>query len=190
MRAMSVTRSSSLRTSNCAVVHLSSGFKVDALDAERRLGMLGCRYRARAFMDTPGNDLPQLLTEHEAAAVLRVKSSTVRAERLRSKLGFVRIGARIFYTPEQLAEYLERQTVPACASNETTTQVRSENTGSASIQSEAASATPGAAHGTTAVLDRHVVSALAHQTFKRRSLNSQRGSWQTSVRTTRSRTRS
>src|SRR6185295_16878130 len=104
--------------------------------------------------------IPRLLTEREVADLLRVRPSTVRAERIRGKLGFLTIGARIFYAPEQLSEYLERQAVPPCATNESSTQDKSESTGSASIQSETTPATPGAAHGTTAALDRHVVSAL------------------------------
>lgn len=48
-------------------------------------------------MSEPVNEdgLPQLLTEREAAAFLRVKAPTVRAERVKRRLGFVRIGARI-----------------------------------------------------------------------------------------------
>jgi hypothetical protein len=134
--------------------------------------------------------LPQLLTEREAAAALRVKPPTVRAERVRGKLGFVRIGARIFYTPEQLSQYLERQAVLACASNETNTQARSASIGSAKSPTETAPMTPGAAPGTTTALDKRVVSALAHQTFKRRSSGSRHGSSRTSGRRTRNRIRS
>jgi len=54
----------------------------------------------------------RLLSECEVADLLRVKPCTVRNERVRGKLGFIRIGARIFYTPEQVTEYLENQTMP------------------------------------------------------------------------------
>jgi NADH/NAD ratio-sensing transcriptional regulator Rex len=53
----------------------------------------------------------QLLSEKEVAEQLRVKPCTVRNERVRGRLGFVRIGARIFYLPEQVEEYVERQKV-------------------------------------------------------------------------------
>ena len=91
-----------------------------------------------------GNGLPQLMTEREAAAALRVKQPTIRAERIRGRLGFIRIGARIFYTLEQLFVYLERPMVSACANNEPNTQVKLENTGSASMRSEPPPATSGA----------------------------------------------
>ena len=53
----------------------------------------------------------QLLSETEVAEQLRVRPCTVRNERVRGRLGFVRIGARIFYTPEQVTEYVEGQKV-------------------------------------------------------------------------------
>jgi hypothetical protein len=43
---------------------------------------------------------------------LRVKPTTIRGERIKGKLGYMRIGLRIFYTPQQIADYLERQTFP------------------------------------------------------------------------------
>ena len=49
-----------------------------------------------------------LLNAGEVATLLRVKPCTVRNERLRGKLAFVQIGAHIFYTAAQVAEYLER----------------------------------------------------------------------------------
>jgi len=39
----------------------------------------------------------------------------VRNERVRGKLAFTRVGKRIFYTQKQITEYLERQSVEACA---------------------------------------------------------------------------
>ena len=125
-----------------------------------------------------------LLTEQEVAARLRVKSATIRAERLRGKLGYTRVGARIFYTPEQIAEqiaeYLERQSVPACADNPTSTSAKSAAIGSARSRDETAPRTRGAAPGTTTAHDRLAVSALAQQTFRRQPSASQRGSLRTS----------
>ena len=55
-----------------------------------------------------------LLNDREAARVLRVRPCTVRNERLRGKLGYIRVGGRIFYTREQITEYLDQQRVAAC----------------------------------------------------------------------------
>lgn len=56
--------------------------------------------------------IPSLLTEAEAAAILRIAPRTLRA--LRSK-GLIRYvcpaGNRIRYREDDLAEYIERQTV-------------------------------------------------------------------------------
>src|SRR6185437_6588126 len=114
-----------------------------------------------------------LLNDREAAKLLRVKPCTVRNERIRGKLAFVQIGARIFYTADQIAEYLERQKVSACESvRPSPSPVRSEPTGSARSRDAKPKTTPGAALGTTAALDRHAVSALAQQIFKRPVSNS------------------
>lgn len=50
-----------------------------------------------------------LLDEREAATLLRTRRCTVRNERVRGKLGFVHVGRRILYTPEQLREYLQNR---------------------------------------------------------------------------------
>jgi integrase len=72
------------------------------------------------------------LDERETAAFLRVSPSTVRNERIRGKLGFTFIGARIFYTRTQIADYLRRQTVPPCANGpQSNDPDKLENTGSA-----------------------------------------------------------
>src|SRR5688572_26695843 len=92
----------------------------------------------------PDSILPALLDGKDAARLLHVRPSLVRAERLRGRLAYVRIGARIFYTPQLLADYLERQTVPACPNSETA-QVRSEATGSARSPGEVGSTKPGTA---------------------------------------------
>ena len=128
--------------------------------------------------------IPQLLTEREAAQLLRVKSPTIRAERIRGTLGFVRIGGRIFYTPRQLTEYLERQTVPAYRINETA-QVRSEATGSARSRDETAPTNTTAAPGTTSAHARRAVSALARQIFRPHRSSSRSGSSRTSATTAR-----
>lgn len=56
------------------------------------------------------NMLPQLLSEREAAQILRCSTDTLSRERKRDRIGYTRISGRVFYTEEQLAEYLENQT--------------------------------------------------------------------------------
>jgi hypothetical protein len=131
--------------------------------------------------EKPGS-VPELLNEREAAMILRVKAATVRAERIRGKIAYTRIGARIFYTLQQVSDYLERQSVPACASNESNVQVKSGATGSVKSQAETALKKRGAAPGMTHGLDRHLVSALARQIFARQASSSPHGLSQTSDR--------
>jgi hypothetical protein len=114
--------------------------------------------------------IPELLDEREAAHLLRVKPCTVRNERVRGKLGFTPVGARIFYSVEQINEYLEKQKVAACT-NENRSRAKWENSGSAKSRGETVRGTRGAGRGTTTALDRHAVSALARQTFSARVLS-------------------
>ena len=75
-------------------------------------------------------ELPELLTVRQAAELLHIKPCTVRNERLRGKLGFIKIGAKFFYTRQQIADYLARQEVVACVSpHENPSPARSETTG-------------------------------------------------------------
>lgn len=50
---------------------------------------------------------PVLFTEEEVAAKLRVSAKTIRREREKGKLGYLKIGHRVFITPEQINAYLE-----------------------------------------------------------------------------------
>jgi len=118
---------------------------------------------------------PSLLDEREAAKVLRVKPATVRAERMRGNLGYTKIGPRIFYTHQQIADYLQRQTVPACVSNPSNALAKSEATGSAKSRDKTVQTEAGAGPGMTNERDKHAVSALAQQIFKRRASVSPRG---------------
>src|SRR6185437_1543962 len=123
-----------------------------------------------------------LLNDREAAELLRVKPCTVRNERIRGKLAFVQIGARIFYTADQIAQYLERQKVSACESvRPSPSPDKSEPTGSARSRYAPPMTMSGAALGTTAGLDRHAVSALAQQIFKRPASNLRPGSSKTTA---------
>jgi hypothetical protein len=107
--------------------------------------------------------LPILLTEKEAATLLRVKAPTVRAERIRGNISYTRIGHRIFYTLKQLAEYLDRQAIQAAPN---------------ARKAPRRSATPqiGGSHGAMAKKrgdgipqsERRAVSAVAQEIFRRR----------------------
>ena len=116
------------------------------------------------------NDLPKLLNVHRAAELLGVKPCTIRRERLRGHLGFIKIGARIFYTEELIKEYLDNHKIAACASApELQSQAKLEITGSANVQAAMAPMMHGTAHGMIKEADRHAESALAQQIFKRRA---------------------
>ena len=118
---------------------------------------------------------PDLLDERETAKILRVTPATVRAERIRRRLGYTKIGARIFYTRQQIAEYLKRQAVPACESYPSTIPAKSEYIGSAKSREVIERMDRGAGPGMTSERDRRAVSALAQQTFKKRVSASPRG---------------
>ena len=113
--------------------------------------------------------LPKLLDVHRAAELMSVKPCTVRQERVRGRLGFIRIGARIFYTEELIREYLERQRVPACAFGpEPQNQDKLATTGSANGQTEAGQTMPGIEPGTTKEAAKRAALASARRTFTRR----------------------
>ncbi|HWD29234.1 MAG TPA: helix-turn-helix domain-containing protein [Rhizomicrobium sp.] len=123
---------------------------------------------AQCAMSDSENRMSKLINSREAAALLRIKPCTVRNERIRGKLGFVKIGARIYHSEEQLAEYLERQTVDACVTAQTSQSLdKLEATGSAKKPDGMARMTHGVGLGTRTGLDRPAVSALAQQIFKR-----------------------
>lgn len=127
------------------------------------------RLSAGFTMDN-ANCLPKLLDVRRAAELIGVKPCTIRRERLRGHLGFIKIGARIFYTEKLIKEYLEKQKVPACASGpEFQSQGKLEITGSASIQAAKARTMRGTEHGTTKEAARLAEQALAQQIFRRRA---------------------
>ena len=53
--------------------------------------------------------LPPRFTEPEAARELGISTDTVRRERKRGRLGYTRIGRRIFITLDQLHAYVAQQ---------------------------------------------------------------------------------
>jgi len=120
-------------------------------------------------MDNP-NGLPRLLDVRLAAELMGVKPCTIRQERLRGRLGFIKIGARIFYTEELLKEYLEKQKVMACERDPTAqSPVKSGIIGSANGRVARAAKMHGTAPGTIKEADRLAEQALAQQIFKRRA---------------------
>ena len=125
--------------------------------------------------------VPTLLDEQEAAALLRVKPATMRAERIRGRISYTRVGVRIFYTHRQISEYLERQSVTECEDTPPSALAKSERTGSVRSRVAIVRTKAGTEPGTTIVLDRHAVSALAQQTFKRQASVSRPGSSRTNA---------
>ena len=114
--------------------------------------------------------LLKLLNGCQVAELMGVKPCTVRQERIRGKLGFIKIGARILYTEEIIREYFEKQRVAACAYDPKCPDPdRSEITGLASDGGDRAQTMRGIAPGTTSGLDKQAESALAQQIFKRRA---------------------
>lgn len=67
-------------------------------------------------MATAVSELPELLTEDEAAKILKQSKVNLWRERKAGRISYKQIGRRgIRYTPADLAEYLERQARPATA---------------------------------------------------------------------------
>ena len=56
-------------------------------------------------------DTAMLLTERQVAEQLHIKPCTVRNERLRGAISYVRIGCRYYYTQEQVDGYIREHTV-------------------------------------------------------------------------------
>jgi hypothetical protein len=116
------------------------------------------------------NGLPRLLNVRRAAELVGVKPCTIRQERLRGRLGFIKIGARIFYTEELLKEYIENQKVTAGACDPTAqSRVKSGIIGSANDLAARAPKMRGTAPGTIKEADRLAEQVLAQQIFKRRA---------------------
>lgn len=136
--------------------------------------------------DALDNSTEMLLDERETARILRVSPSTVRNERQRGRIGFTKIGSRIFYTRTQIGDYLQRHTVDPCVSDPQKSGLdRLGITGSARSQDGPALPIPGAGLGSIRGLDKRLVSALAQQIFTRPASSSRTGSSQTRAPTER-----
>jgi hypothetical protein len=58
-------------------------------------------------------ETPMLLTERQVAEQLHVKPCTVRNERLRGTISYVRIAYRFYYTQEYIDDYIREHTTHA-----------------------------------------------------------------------------
>jgi excisionase family DNA binding protein len=104
-------------------------------------------------------ELPRRYTEQQVADMLEVSVDTVRRERHRGKLGYLRIGRRIFITENHVRDYLERQSVEPCPSESALPKSAAIGSANAPIPM------PGAEPGLTPLPDRHAASRLAQATF-------------------------
>ena len=126
-------------------------------------------------------DTPDLLTDKDVAKLLRVSPMTVRNERLRGRLGFVRVGGRIFFTADLVAAYIQLNTVQACRENRdippdlSRATASSANFGLPRNPDATGSSMPGAAPGMIDPAVRRATSALANATFQRPSKRSAAG---------------
>ena len=57
--------------------------------------------------------MPELLTIPEAAALLRLKPSTVRAWLLKRRIAYVKLGRRVFLRRADVEELIAQSVVPA-----------------------------------------------------------------------------
>ena len=104
--------------------------------------------------------IPRLMPLKEVAAALGgVCERTVERERKRGKLGFVRVGGKKYSTEEQVADYIDQQTVKPCQ-NETGSEAA---TGSASTRP----VPTGRSRGTTPRPGKPSAGQLAQRTLQR-----------------------
>jgi excisionase family DNA binding protein len=57
--------------------------------------------------------MPRLLSIKEASEVLAIKPATVRAWLLRRRLPFVKVGRSVRIPADAIAQFIERNTIPA-----------------------------------------------------------------------------
>lgn len=113
---------------------------------------------------------PRLLFEEEVAELLGVSVDTVRRERKRGRLGFIKIGGRIRYAEDQVLAYLENQREDPCAKKGL---ARSADTGSAS--DPMADQRHGTEPGSMPRLDRRVAFLSAQAILSKPSSRSPNG---------------
>jgi len=107
--------------------------------------------------------LPRLHKEEEAAEILDTSKATVRRERERGRIGYLRLGDRgVRYTDDHLAAYIEQRSVEPC-DTESKDLSSSEATGSPSGRRVPLGAEP----GSTERLDRHAAHRSAQMILKK-----------------------
>ena len=119
------------------------------------------------------NGLPRLLNVRRAAELVGVKPCTTSGKkRLRGRLGFIKIGARIFLH-RAIAQRIYRKTkgysMRVCDPT-AQSRVKSGITGSANVLAARAPKMRGTAAGTIKEADRLAEQVLAQQIFKRRAI--------------------
>jgi excisionase family DNA binding protein len=108
-------------------------------------------------------NLPQLLTEREAASRLGISAATLARLRRARRISHRKIGSQIRYTYEDIAEHLNNGRIPCRVEN--LEQAKSPTTGSASAKIPVTGAAPGSIQR----LDKHVALASALKTLSRPS---------------------
>jgi Helix-turn-helix domain len=105
-----------------------------------------------------------LMTEAEAAKLLRCSVETLRRRRRERSIGFRKLGAHIFYTPGDLAAYVERNhQCPADPPMPASAASSSANSGSPAV----ARPVPGVEPGSTSAADRLAEYHSARRILKR-----------------------
>lgn len=126
--------------------------------------------------DNPGAVHTDLLTEEQVATMLRCSVKTVRRERERKRLGFVKLGGRVFVAPDQVEAYIRNSRIDPCPNKNDSEK----STGSGSPGTQPTRAVPArsTALGTTPRDDKLAAQSfnLAQQIFKRPKSSSPSGS--------------
>lgn len=118
----------------------------------------------------PANDttlLPPLISESKAAQTLNVCIDTLRRERRRGHIGYIRLARKIYYSELQLMEYLECQTINPIKASMKKNALKSETSGYQKGLMGAAKR--GTEPGSTQKLDKHIAHLLAQQTFQKQN---------------------
>ena len=105
--------------------------------------------------------VPQLFSEQEVAKRLRCSVDTIRRERKRGLIGYQLVGSRIYYTEDQIIEYLEIKRIGPCHTKITNEQGKLGIIGSHNVRTVRS----GAGHGSIRTPDRHAAHHLAQLTF-------------------------
>lgn len=103
-----------------------------------------------------------ILTEAETAHQLRRSVGTIRRQRRKGLIGYLKIGARVFYTQAQIDTYLESRTIEPCIKTNTSKSGAIGSRGGQTV-------TLGAEHGSTLAPDKRDAHRLAQKIFGKRN---------------------